>query len=121
MKKNYWLVLLIAFAACSTVKEDILLGKWKAASIFEENKPLDYDISTVGLQFNTDQTYTYTGTLNYHEAGKYFIDKQYLVTIDTINSATTEKLVEIIKISEDSLHLKMNTQGKERLLKLVKQ
>jgi hypothetical protein len=43
-----------------------------------------------------------------------------LYTLDTINQASSEKAVKIVNLTPDSLFLKMNEEGKIRIVKLFK-
>ena len=117
-----FLLLAIMVSACqSGYKPENLDGKWQAIAITEEETPLAVDPSEIQLQFNTEEQYTYHSTLNYREAGSYYINGTYLLTRDTLNQASTEKAVEILKLNNDTLQLKMMDGDKERLLTMVKQ
>lgn len=107
------------FLSCATIKDQLLLGEWQATELLEEGKPLEIDVQEINLNFEGN-TYTFSSTLNYKEAGSYFVDDSYLFTTDTVNLASTEKAVEIVTLTNDTLILKMNDLGKERLLKLQK-
>ena len=102
------------------MNDELLIGRWQAAELKEEEAPVPVNLDAISFEFNTDYQYTFSSTLNYREAGTYFIDARFLYTTDTINQASTEKAVEILTLTEDSLHLRMMENGKERLLKLVK-
>jgi hypothetical protein len=115
------LFLLLGVFACKQYEEDLLSGSWRGSTILEADQPLDIEPSNIKLMLSPDGSYRYQSTLNYQEAGTYFMDQQYLYTMDTINQASTEKAVEIILLSQDSLHLRMNEAGKERLLKMVRE
>lgn len=97
-----------------------MLGSWEAIEVTEEGQPLGVNVQEIGFTFLDEGRYTYRSTLNYKEAGSYYVESQYLFTTDTVNQATSEKAVEILQLNQDSLFLKMNDNGKERLLKLVR-
>lgn len=97
-----------------------LQGNWQAVAITEEGTPLAVDPSQIELQFTPADRYTYRSTLNYREAGSFYVDGTYLFTRDTLNQASTEKAVEILKLANDTLQLKMMDGDKERLLTMVK-
>lgn len=113
------IVFLGTLLSCSPIDDELLIGEWQAAALFEEGQPLDVDLDDISLTFG-NKNYHYTSTLNYRESGSYSVDERYLFTVDTIHRASSEKAVEIKLISADSLHLRMQENGKERLLKLVK-
>jgi hypothetical protein len=87
----------------------------------EEGTPLAVDPSQIELQFTPADRYTYRSTLNYREAGSFYVDGTYLFTRDTLNQASTEKAVEILKLANDTLQLKMMDGDKERQLTMVRQ
>lgn len=100
---------------------EALQGEWQAVTITEEGTPLAVDPSLIRLQFTDQEAYVYQSTLNYREAGSFYVDGNYLFTRDTLNQASTEKAVEILKLGPDTLQLKMMDGEKERLLTLVRQ
>lgn len=119
---KYWIIIvsIVFFSSCDSVKDDMLLGDWQATEIIEEGIALPVNTEEIKLSFKGDDFYLFNSTLNYKEAGSYFLDSKYLFTTDTVNHASTEKAVEVLKLTPDSLILKMNDSGKERLLRLSK-
>jgi hypothetical protein len=113
-------VLTLLLLACAPSNEKMLCGQWQGIIVLENGDSLEIDPSIIRISFNEQNGYTYASTLNYREAGTFYADAKYLYTTDTLNQATTEKVVEIVKLTEDSLFLKMSEAGRERLLKLVK-
>lgn len=121
MKVLHFILLLTLFiCSCSQVEKEWIKGEWQGVSILEKGQKLEIDPQEIRLHFFADHKYTYQSTLKYEEAGTYHMDKKYLYTIDTVNQASTQKAVEIILLTEDSLHLKMMENGQERLLKMEK-
>lgn len=121
MQKLLFLFFISTFLiySCSPVDDDLLIGEWQATALYEEGDSLAVDVKDISLAFDNN-TYHYTSTLNYRESGSYFINETYLFTIDTVHQASSEKAVEIQLLSADFLHLRMQENGKERLLKLKK-
>ncbi|MCB0564006.1 MAG: hypothetical protein KDD01_06480 [Phaeodactylibacter sp.] len=115
-----YLFLLLLLAACSPVDKSLIKGQWAGIAVIEEGSPINIDPKEIKISFE-DKGYIYSSTLNYKEAGVYYIDSKYLYTTDTLNQASTEKAVEIVKLTADSLVLKMNEAGKERFLIMEKQ
>lgn len=113
--------MLCLLLGCSPYRQRDLIGEWQAISISQEGDSLQIDPKLVQFTFNKDEGYTFKSTLNYHESGTYYILDKRLFTMDTLNRASTEKAVEILMLTPDSLHLKMSDAGKDRLMKLVKQ
>jgi hypothetical protein len=124
IKKTFQLMLLfvlLLFNACAPYAPSDLAGKWKAVELSEEGDSLKVDASNVYFRFLESGRYEYYSTLNYHESGMYKLDGKYLLSTDTTRSDQAEKAVEIVKLVNDSLVLKMKEQGKERLMVLIKQ
>jgi hypothetical protein len=114
-------VLLCLSTACSSpYSAEDLQGQWTGIYLAENGQPLpEVDPEELSFSF-TENGYRYQGNLNYREAGSYTLEPPYLYTTDTLNQATTEKTVEILQLSSDSLHLRMMENGAERVLKLYK-
>jgi len=125
MQRRLWLLgWLAGWAALScspeTNKNQEIFGNWHATQVLEEGRPLAVDTQQIRFHFDADATYRFQSTLNYREAGRYQLENGYLFTTDTLHQASEEKAVQILKLSPDSLHLRMQEAGKERLLKLVR-
>ncbi len=120
--KNFGLLVCVSFLflQCNGQKEKQLNGEWRASEIIEDGMPLDLDISTLRFTFYNEGHYAYSGTLDYQEAGTYSVNGDLLYTLDTINQASSEKAVKIVNLTQDSLFLKMNEEGKIRVVKLFK-
>ena len=110
--------LFIVGASCSQFREKELAGVWRATAFTEEGKTLNVDLDQIEMTFNPNGTYRFSSTLNYREAGTYYLEGPYLRRTDTLNQASSEKAVEVIYLSRDSLHFRMSDQGRERILKL---
>ncbi len=107
--------------ACNEEEPSKIIGSWEAVKLTEEDKPLEVDLEEISFHFTDDQSYEFTSTLNYREAGSYYLKSDMLYTTDTLNQASTEKIVEIIRMEEDTLLIRMDQNGKERQLKLARQ
>lgn len=124
MKKSFfWILLLGIFSflsSCGSIDNELIIGSWEGVRVLEEGEELGVNPKEISFYFGKNESYRYESTLNYKEAGSYYIESSYLFTTDTVNQASTEKAVEILLLSPDSLHIKMDDNGKERILKLVK-
>jgi len=118
-KKLPGLVLLICLWACTGIKKDDLKGNWTAVQLTEEGDSLKVNLDEITLQFE-EEGYTFTSTLNHKEAGIYYLRNNYLFTLDSLNPEAKEKVVEIARLQNDSLFVRMNETGKERILVLTK-
>ena len=78
--RNLFLLLLsvVFFASCSEMSPNQLIGQWEAKSVTEDGQPLEIDYPVIQLELSENGTYTYQGTLNYQEAGKWRIQSKYL-------------------------------------------
>lgn len=114
------IVILLILFACTDQNKKNLPGNWQAIEILEKDKPLEVNSEEIKFWFGPENRYRFEGTLNYREAGTYYLQSKYLYTTDTVNQASTEKAVEIVKLTPDSLFLRMSEAGKERLMKLKK-
>ncbi|MBI1223731.1 MAG: hypothetical protein GC192_00725 [Bacteroidetes bacterium] len=118
MKRLSLILLLGMLASCGNVQEQKLVGKWQATSLMEDGMPIPVPPSEVGFEFFKNGYYHFRSTLNYKEAGTFSVSNGLLYTLDTLNEASTEKSVQILDLTKDSLFLKMNNEGKERIVKL---
>jgi len=114
------IITLFLFVNCTNQNKKNLHGEWQGVEILEKDRPLEVNAEEIKFWFGPEERYRFQGTLNYREAGTYYLQSKYLYTTDTVNQASTEKAVEIVKLTEDSLFLKMQEAGKERLMKLRK-
>lgn len=115
-------LIILMFGACNTEETNLLLGDWTGYEVLEEGEKLDINAREIQLTFNEGDVYTYSSTLDYKEAGKYNVQASYLYTTDTLSASQGgRKAVEIIQLTIDSLQLRMNDNGKERILKLLKE
>ncbi len=112
-------LLLTLFTACRNELRENLLGKRTAVSITEEGEELPVNTEEISLNVKPDGTYRYTGTLNYREAGNWFLEENLLYTQDTTGEQK-QKAVLILRSEPDTLVLKMTEAGKERILTLTK-
>jgi hypothetical protein len=120
MKNTHLLIFLtLILSGCSNPLQDAVIGNWTAAQITEEGKKLEVNVGEVKLNLHENGDYQYSSTLNYKEAGFWFLDENLLFTNDTIHKSG-QKAVMILKAKKDTLILKMIENGKERLLTLAK-
>lgn len=120
MVKNYILCLICCLAlGCEGVKKEALKGKWTAVQLTEEGDSLKVNLDEITLDFH-EKGYGFTSTLNYKEAGIYTLKDNLLTTLDSLNEGTIEKVVEITRLQNDSLYIRMNEEGKERLLVMTR-
>lgn len=112
------LMLSLVFFACDPYADSDLAGSWHAVEITEEGDSLAVDLSGIRFEFTNDGRYYFHSTLNYEEAGTYRLDGPYLFSTDTTQEISREKAVEIMLLNTDSLQLRMEELGKERIMLL---
>ena len=120
-KYSLLLFLGIFLSACGDNHQSDLIGTWKAHQVLEENEPLSLNPEEIRFDFSNTGDYHFTSTLNYQEAGRYYLEKELLYTLDTLNQESIEKVVQIQFLSPDTIQLKMQHQGKDRTIELSKQ
>lgn len=120
MRQFLFLLLIITIISCGGLDKEQLKGKWTAVQLTEEGDSLRVNLDEITLNFK-DKGYIFTSTLKYKEAGTYSLQKNLLTTLDSLQEGTVEKVVEITKLQNDSLFIRMNETGKERILVMTKQ
>ena len=97
-------LVLVSIMGCSVWNntEEQLKGSWQAVSLTEGKDTFAYDLSQVRLKFMDDLKYSFQGNLHNQEAGKYNVLGKMLYTTDTLPVVPKEKVVEILKMENDS-------------------
>ena len=113
------LVILVS-TACSELDTTLLYGKWKGHQMLESGKVVDKGAELVRFEFDANGTYKYE-LAHMKEAGHFRTLEDKLYTKDTIDDKRLEKVVRVVLLTTDSLHLQMNSAGKNQLLKCYKQ
>lgn len=111
--------LLFLFGSCTNHKQH-LIGSWQAKALLEENDTLEVDLPKIHFQFLSNDRYSFSSLLNYHEAGLFHLEGMYLHTLDTTRKQAEEKTVKLLHLSTDSMVMKMQHDGKQRILLLTR-
>ncbi len=105
--------------SCNKLDHTLLHGKWKGVAIFEKGKAVDKGANQSEFNFYPNGTYTYE--ISYHkEAGQFRTLEDKLYTTDTLNNNRIEKVVQVAKLTADSLFINMNDKGIPQVLKCYK-
>ncbi len=122
MIRNFIIIIFLSIqvVSCAPFDSNHIIGKWQAVEVLEKGKPLEVDPSEIRFDFDDRGNYTFQSTIGYKENGSYQINGEMLLTKDKLNKTALEKNVQIIKLSADTLDLKMVAEGEERILKMVK-
>jgi len=103
----------LSLCSCNFIANYQIVGVWKATEIFENDKILkDKTLENIILQFNDEGNYSYEGTLNYKEAGKFKVNSNSLFL--TNNQLKEEKELHIESLNSKKLVLLMEDSGKTR-------
>ena len=110
--KFIFLSILLSFSSCNFIANYQIVGVWKATEIFENDKILkDKTLENIILQFNDEGNYSYEGTLNYKEAGKFKVNSNSLFLT---TQSKEEKELHIESLNSKKLVLLMEDSGKTR-------
>lgn len=110
--KFIFLSIFLSFSSCHFIANYQIIGVWKATEIFENDKILkDKTLENIVLQFNDEGYYTYEGTLNYKEAGKFKVKRSSLFLS---SQSEEEKELHIEALNSKQLVLLMEDAGKIR-------
>lgn len=117
---KYFLFLFICLLLCIGCNnwDEEIVGEWQAYFISVDGQELEMDYAPVNFLFTKEGQYVFNSTINYKEAGSFYLNGDILFTLDTLNTASTEKAVQVVNVTQDSLFLKMMTNGKDKLMKL---
>lgn len=107
--------------SCKNEKERAIVGKWNAAKLVECDDEVPLNNTSVNLEFASNGKYIFNSTLNVHEEGDFYIQKNHLYTQDKLRDKAAQKIVKIQQLSKDTLVLEMNYKGKEQWLTLVRE
>lgn len=110
--KFIFLSIFLSFSSCNFIANYQIVGVWKATEIFENDKILkDKTLENIILQFNDEGNYSYEGTLNYKESGKFKVSSNSLFLT---NQLKEEKELHIESLNSKKLVLLMEDSGKTR-------
>ncbi len=117
MKRCTFLCLMFLLGSCkSEYSNRQLAGKWQAISLTEDTVPLAVDLTQIWMEFTEKGTYTFHSTLNIKEEGIYRLERKNLVRRNTLDPNASEKAVELMSVSKDSMRIGMREGEKVRCL-----
>lgn len=112
---------LLLLSACKDgLDKDLLVGKWQAVELYEQDEQVEMDLNPVYFEFFENDRYYFQSTLKFSEAGRYYTVGQLLYTTDTTAAEPFEKAVKVTQLSRDSLAFLMNDKGTKKALQLVR-
>jgi hypothetical protein len=107
------------FLACEHHSPEALTGDWRADVVVEEGDTIEMDLASVSLSFTQDQHFKYKHTQRDSLAGSYNLSKG-LIKLFVTDPATDTIIIQLANLNENSMILRMNHEGKERLVTLIK-
>lgn len=110
---------LFFWAACSPDPQ-LLEGQWQAVGLYEAGQSLPVPLDSVRLQLAGGQAYSFRALGHYHEEGRYRCAGDYLFLTDSTARTPRERALRILLLSEDTLKLRMQVEGREQVLFLAK-
>lgn len=117
-------IIFILFIACFGIisciqseNKEFLIGKWKGSEWLIDGNPSSYDAKNVHFEFMNSGGYTadFGGS---KEKGTYILAEDKLYTTP---EGQLEIMVEIAKLTKDSLVFNMNRSGQAEQLTLIKE
>ena len=97
-----------------------LLGKWKVVDIKDEGQFQEFDMDSIAFEFLQGDSFRMTDTYGGKILGSFKMDPPYLYISTFEKDGTKKKPIEMLKFTEDSIQLLMNTNGVKRTIFLVK-
>lgn len=111
-RKFVFITVLLSLNSCQFMANYHIVGVWKATEIFENDKILkDQTLENIVLQFDEKGDYSYEGTLNYKEVGKFKVKSSSLFLS---SQSEEEKELHIDALNSKKLILLMEDSGKIR-------
>lgn len=119
MKWIFFLGCLAGITSCATDPK-LLEGAWQAAAFYQNGQSVTIPLDSVEMVFSPNQTYTFRSIGLYREKGAFRTSSRYLFMRDSTGNPSQERALKILFLSTDSLKLKMQQEGSEQVLFLVK-
>ncbi len=111
MKKYYWVLFISIFVlSCgSGAEQQMIQGKWKTVGMYGDTLLPKVDYQRIKFAFWPNGSYDYDSFGVYEETGKYHIRGNMLYTSPKEGK---ERRVQIVRLTSDTLNLKMKVKDK---------
>ena len=113
-------LLCLVLVSCHSIDEGDLHGTWVGEQVIEAGDTVTMDLSNLRLHFEPDGSFTYIKTSRERLAGTYSMSGS-LLELEVQEPEPEQILIQISDLSETAMHLRMNHEGNERHLGLVKE
>jgi hypothetical protein len=104
------------FIAGCAIDDQTLAGTWKATAFYENGNTANTAIDSVLLVINPNMRYEFHSQGFYKEAGRWKTSINYLFFTDTTSQPPQERMLKVLYQSNDSLKLRMESNGSEQVL-----
>lgn len=123
----YYLLIFLLFLSISfdckkkINKESLVIGgHWDATFIKIGDSIPKIDFSKIHLTFHPNYRYNFTNNLNKIEAGTFTVIDSLLILMDTTKLPLEEKAMQILKLDQNHLELKLNLSNKMAIIRFQK-
>lgn len=113
MKRIFFLTLVLF--SC-TVDQHKLSGTWQAVAYYEAGQAVNTPLQAVRLSFDNNGNYNFKSIGFYEEAGQYRVAGKFLFLRDTTVPNPVERAIKVQYLSNDSLKIGMEADGKRRVV-----
>ncbi len=110
---------MVALPACRSISEESLMGQWKAQWVVEEQDTIEADLSKVQLDLGENHHFRYQITATEMMDGTYQLNNNLLKLYSNRPNHDTA-IVQILDLDGDHMLLRMNHNGAERKMKLMR-
>lgn len=119
MARVFVTYLLFSFVgiACRSMTVDDVVGTWEAYEVMQEGDTLNLDLEHVVLKVNEGGEFLYTHSSRDTMSGNLSIDKG-LIHLEVAHPSAEILLIQLQDLDSESMTLRMNHDGKERIVSL---
>lgn len=116
----FWITLLAGLlSGCGSITEEALIGTWKPLWVTEGEDTIQADLSKVVLELRENQKFRYQITATEMMSGTYQLNSNLLKLYNQVPEPDTT-IVQVLDLQGDQLVLRMNFEGNERKMKLIR-
>jgi len=121
MAKHLFYITLLSgiIVGCGSITEEALLGSWRPMWVTEGEDTIQADLSKVLLELTEDQKFSYQITATDRMSGTYQLNSNLLILYNEKPEPDT-MIVQVLDVQADQLVLRMNSEGNERKMKLIR-
>jgi hypothetical protein len=110
---------ILLLPACREYTSEALTGSWRASSVVEEGDTLDLDLANVFLDFTEDRQFHYQHTQLDSLSGVFKLSDG-LINLYVLSPSPDTIIIQLADLTDKSMILRMNHDGRERLVTMVR-